>query len=106
MLGPKIVEDGFLKRPAASVRFEGAAKPCERANAYRVQGRFGDPAEGGTGVIQYQNAIGRYEFEHDRINGDDANVLSASGGLVAIGGTVQAARPVDGGFALVRVPAR
>ena len=54
--------------------------------------------------VQYQGPWGRYEASWERANGDSTTVLNAAGGLVAIGGTVFATRPVTDGFALIQVP--
>lgn len=66
-------------------------------------------AEGGessvvTGVARYQGDHGRYEVRQESSGADVSTTLSAAGALVAIGGNVYAARPVQNSFALVRVP--
>lgn len=70
---------------------------------YRVQAGEGTSAQAG-GRLEYQNAFGRYSVESAGGNGTTSPSLSVAGGLVGIGGKVFAARPVDQGFALVRVP--
>jgi outer membrane usher protein len=58
----------------------------------------------GRGVFQYQGEFGRYEASYEHINGQDVKTLSASGGIVMVGGAVSATRPVGQSFALLRVP--
>jgi len=71
---------------------------------YRLQGRGGDGTDGMGGMVEYQGPWGRYEIAHDRLDGKDATTVSAAGGVVAIGGSLHATRPVEESFALVRVP--
>jgi outer membrane usher protein len=47
---------------------------------------------------------GRYGIDAQDFDGRRNAALTVSGGLVAIGGGVHATRPVEGGFALVRLP--
>ncbi len=56
------------------------------------------------GVFQYQGDYGRYEASYEHLNGQDSKTLSASGGIVMVGGTVSATRAVGQSFALLRVP--
>jgi outer membrane usher protein len=71
---------------------------------YRVHAdASGDTAAGGV-TVQYQGPYGRYEASYERVNGENTSVLSAAGGVVAIGGALFATRPVSDGFALIRVP--
>ena len=77
--------------------------PAGEGYGYRLR------AEGGAagsvdGDLRYQSRYGRYELRQLQAGGDPATSLSASGALVGIGGRVFAARPVEGSFALVRVP--
>lgn len=57
-----------------------------------------------TGTLEYQNKYGRYEMHRERVAGVEHTRLSATGGLVTIGGGVYASRPIQSSFALVRVP--
>ncbi len=61
-------------------------------------------AGGGRGLFQYQGPYGRYEAWYERVNGQNVETLSVSGGIVAIGGTVAPSRAVGQSFALLRVP--
>jgi outer membrane usher protein len=54
--------------------------------------------------FQYQNDYGRYEADYTHTPGQNATQLSIAGGLVAIGDRVIPTRPVQDGYALVRVP--
>lgn len=58
----------------------------------------------GFGRAEYQGGHGRYTLDAQDIDGRRSAALTVSGGLVAIGGGVHATRPVEGGFALVRLP--
>jgi len=58
----------------------------------------------GFGRVEYQGERGRYALDAQDFDGSRSAALTVSGGLVAIGGGVHATRPVEGGFALVRLP--
>jgi outer membrane usher protein len=58
----------------------------------------------GFGRAEYQGRYGRYGIDAQDFDGRRDAALTVSGGLVAIGGGVHATRPVEGGFALVRLP--
>lgn len=70
---------------------------------YRFHGEHGARSFS-SGALQYQGPYGRYELRHDALSGTGETTVSAAGGIVAIGGGVYASRPVQDGFALVRVP--
>ncbi|WP_242334776.1 MULTISPECIES: fimbria/pilus outer membrane usher protein [Anaeromyxobacter] len=65
-----------------------------------------DSAAGGavSGLLQAQPEFGHYELGYARVDGSEAGSASASGALVLVGGRLFATRPVEQGFALVRVP--
>ncbi len=72
---------------------------------YRLSGVAGDGiSPSGSGVLQYQGAFGRYEVTRDVGPGGAGTSVSASGGLVAIGGGLHLTRAVSSSYALVRVP--
>src|SRR5260221_3492724 len=56
------------------------------------------------GLLQYQEPIGRSQVSSEGVNGQDVKTLSASGGIVAIGGTIPPTRAVGQRFARVRGP--
>jgi outer membrane usher protein len=58
----------------------------------------------GFGRAEYQGERVRYALDAQDVDGSRRAGLTVSGGLVAIGGGVHAIRPVEGGFALVRLP--
>ncbi len=70
---------------------------------YRFHGESGE-RDFSTGSVQYQGSYGRYELRRDASSGVQETTVSVAGGLVAIGGGVYASRPIQDGFALVRVP--
>jgi outer membrane usher protein len=57
-----------------------------------------------SGAFRYQGPYGRYELRRDSTDGGTQTTLNASGGLVAMSGGLYASRPIQDGFALVRVP--
>jgi outer membrane usher protein len=57
-----------------------------------------------SGAFRYQGPYGRYEVRRDATGGRAQTTLNASGGLVAMSGGLYASRPIQDGFALVRVP--
>ena len=71
---------------------------------YRVRGDITEGAAGGLAVLQYQGPYGRYEASYERVNSEDRMTLSAAGGIIAVGGSVFATRPVNESFALIQVP--
>ena len=70
---------------------------------YLVQAQEG-ATEQEAGQFQYQNDWGTYEADYTRLQGNDSSTLRIAGGVVAIGGRVLPTRPVQNGFALLRVP--
>jgi outer membrane usher protein len=71
---------------------------------YRVNGTTTGDQNNAGATAQYQGPFGLYEATYQRTNGQDTKTLSASGGIVAIGGEVFPTRPVGDAFALIRVP--
>jgi outer membrane usher protein len=81
-------------------------RPLSRGTGlgYLLQVRDGEGLQSGSARIQYQGAFGRYEASYDRTGGQDQTFFRASGGFVAIGGSLYATRAVAQSFALIRVP--
>ena len=81
-------------------------RPLSRGTGlgYLVQVRDGQDGQSGLARLQYQGAFGRYEVSYDRAGGQNQTSFNASGGLVAIGGSLYATRAVQQSFALIRVP--
>jgi outer membrane usher protein len=77
--------------------------PIGSGYGYLLQAQQG-AQEQDNGFFQYQNDYDRYEADYTRVNGQNSSLLSIAGGLVAIGGRLIPTRPVQDGFALVRVP--
>jgi outer membrane usher protein len=75
--------------------------PVGPGYGYQVEGTGGDDAHG-LGQFQYQGQYGRYEALYD--SAVKRPVLTVSGGVVAIGGSVHATRAVDDSFAVIRTP--
>jgi outer membrane usher protein len=79
--------------------------PLAEGFGYQVNGSSLNSASGmARGVFQYQGDYGRYEASYEQVNGQDSKTLSASGGIVMVGGTVSATRAIGQSFALLRVP--
>ena len=57
-----------------------------------------------SGNLVYQGPYGRYEARRDITDGIASTTVSVNGGLVAMNGGVYATRPIQDGYALVRVP--
>jgi outer membrane usher protein len=70
---------------------------------YRFQAQQGDQSQA-NGLVQYQTGFGEYQASLTRSGGQNSSTLTASGGLVAIGGNVFASRAVDQSYALLQVP--
>lgn len=77
--------------------------PIGTGYGYRLRAASG-PGEGSGGRFLYQTSFGRYEVERETLGGSGTSAFSLSGGLATLGGRVLPTRPVDQGFALVRVP--
>jgi outer membrane usher protein len=71
---------------------------------YRLRGDITEETARGLAVMQYQGPYGRYEASYERLSSKDTVTLSAAGGLIALGGSVFATRPVNESFALIQVP--
>jgi outer membrane usher protein len=78
--------------------------PVGTGFGYRFSGTVGDGSGQANGQVQYNAPFGHYEASVSRSGGTTTSTLSASGGIVALGGTVLPTRPVDESFALLRVP--
>lgn len=78
--------------------------PVGTGFGYRFNGTAGDGPGSASGLVQYNAPFGRYEASVLRLGGETSSTLSASGGIVALGGTVVPTRPVVDSFALIRVP--
>ena len=76
--------------------------PVGTGFGYRLSGDIEAAHE--SSAVQHQGRYGSYELWHDNVDGQQTTSLRAAGGLVAIGGAVYATRPVQDGFALLRVP--
>jgi outer membrane usher protein len=71
---------------------------------YLLQVRDDAGSPSGLARLEYQGAFGRYEASYDRTSGQGRTTVSATGGFVAIGGSLYATRAVQQSFALIRVP--
>ncbi len=78
--------------------------PVGTGFGYHVNGTGGDGPSSASGLVQYNAPFGRYEAAVARLGGETSSTLSASGGIVALGGAVLPTRPVVDSFALIRVP--
>ncbi|HEU4686615.1 MAG TPA: fimbria/pilus outer membrane usher protein, partial [Nitrospira sp.] len=90
---------GF-ERSLEGVRIQKSL-PVGPGYGYQLEGTAGDDPHG-LGQFQYQGQYGRYDALYD--SSVKRPVLTASGALVAIGGSVHATRVVDDGFIVIRTP--
>ncbi|HVE65886.1 MAG TPA: fimbria/pilus outer membrane usher protein, partial [Thermoanaerobaculia bacterium] len=97
---------GFARREGENLAVAEVQSPLTRSTGagYLVQVRDGASGPSGIARLQYQSDFGRYEVSYDRLQGADRTTVNATGGLVAIGGSVYATRAVQQSFALIRVP--
>jgi outer membrane usher protein len=70
---------------------------------YRFHAENGD-RNFASGNVAYQGPYGRYEARRDITDGIASTTVSVNGGLVAMNGGVYATRPIQDGYALIRVP--
>jgi outer membrane usher protein len=106
-LGPLMTASVSYKRVGdESSAVAEVQRPLTRGTGagYLVQLRDGDGGRSGFARLQYQGAFGRYEASYDRLGQQDRTTVTATGGLVAIGGSLYATRAVQQSFALIRVP--
>lgn len=54
-------------------------------------------------ILQYQTDHGFYEGDYNHLNGQNNGTVTVAGGIIGIGGRLFMTRPVENGFALVRV---
>src|SRR5690606_14659099 len=80
------------------------SRPVGIGWGYDASVQHDDFGTSGFGQIEYQGVHGRYALQADRFGGRGSARLLLNGALVGIGGRAYATRPVDSGFALVRVP--
>lgn len=78
--------------------------PVGTGFGYRLQTATSADTHTGTGVLQYQNDFGRYEVDFDPFHTSNRPTITAAGGLVYEGRSLLTSRPIDDGFALVRLP--
>jgi outer membrane usher protein len=78
--------------------------PVGSGFGFRVRGDAGDEIQHGLATLQYQGPWGRYEVSYDNVNGHGVTTASVAGGLMAIGGSLFATRPIYNSFGLIRVP--
>jgi outer membrane usher protein len=78
--------------------------PVGTGFGYHANVTAGDGPNSASGLVQYNAPFGHYEASAQRIGGETTSTLTASGAIVALGGTVLPARPVLDSFALIRVP--
>jgi outer membrane usher protein len=103
------------RRASAASSYEARSNAPGRANmevqrslplgpgvGYRLQWQDG-PMAAGAAVLDAQGAPGRVQLRRDIVGNTATNSVSVAGSIVAIGGAIEAARPVDDAFALVRV---
>jgi outer membrane usher protein len=78
--------------------------PVGTGLGYRVQGATGSGSPNLDAELRAQTPFGKYDVRQTVMNGQSTTVADASGAIVLIGGGAYFTRPVEDGFALVRVP--
>jgi len=88
----------------AAANFEAQRSlPLGEGIGYRLQAASGSDDSAGA-RLQYQSRYGRAEVARETVNGSAGSSATVAGGIIAIGGAVFASRPVEDGFAVIRVP--
>lgn len=78
--------------------------PTGTGMGYLFQANAGQGQLGGDSLLQYQGPYGRYEAYYGRSNEENRTAFSVAGGIVYLGGSFLATRPVQDSFALIQVP--
>ena len=78
--------------------------PVGTGFGFRVRGAAGEDVQQGLADVQYQGPWGRYEAGYENTDGHGITTASVAGGIMAIGGSVFATRPIYDSFGLIRVP--
>jgi outer membrane usher protein len=78
--------------------------PVGTGLGYRVQGATGSGSPNLDAELRAQTPFGKYDVRQTVVNGQSSTIADASGAIVLIGGGAYFTRPVEDGFALVRVP--
>lgn len=105
-LGPRTNAGTWVRKGRDGIGFVADTQrslPMDSGIGYRARATSGDMSMA-EAVLEAQGAYGRYELGQEMLNGVNTTHASVSGGIVAIGGRLNPTRPVDGSFALVRVP--
>jgi outer membrane usher protein len=72
---------------------------------YRVSSTYVDPDASINANLRYQNSIGLYELNYNRIKGLDNIGINVAGGAIFIGGKVVPSRPLsNSSYSLIQVP--
>ncbi len=74
-----------------------------RGVGFDANARLGDQTSGNA-LVDAEHRYGRAEASVDWFGGAARATATVAGGIVALGGRVKAVRPVNGAFALVRIP--
>lgn len=104
--GPRTTSSVSLQRTASGTQvLTDVQRPLPVGTGYGYQFRTESGQRTGvSGSAQYQGSYGRYEVRNDVTGGTPRTSVSASGGLVAIGGGLHPSRAIRESYALVRVP--
>src|SRR5580704_7930951 len=88
-------------------RRSGLSKKACRSDGYgymlQAQGGSSGTSQQ-AGIVQYQTDKGYYEGDYNHLGGQNSGTLTAAGGIIALGDRIFLTRPVQNGFALVKVP--
>ena len=79
--------------------------PLGAGFGYRIEGTTGGGSPvSATADAQYRSPVGIYRASYRSFGDGESAYVTAAGGVVAIGGSLFATRPVEQAFALLRVP--
>ena len=92
-----------LNVPTAAAASAQRGLPPGEGVGYQVQGESG-PSEHVSAQLQANAPFGHYEASFQRFGSDNAATMTAAGSVVVVGDRLFLARPVQEGFALMRVP--
>jgi outer membrane usher protein len=106
LFGDILATLSYEKRDQTAIGTVSVQKPLPTGTGfgYLLQARANQSQYAADNLLQYQGPFGRYEAYYGRSVDQNSTLLSAAGGLVFLGGSMFATRPVQESFALIRVP--
>lgn len=78
--------------------------PVGTGYGYRLQAQAGPDVRALDAVADYRGNYGIYQFGYTRVDDQDATRAQVAGGVAYLGGGWHPARPIQNGYALIKVP--